>query len=64
MNNKVTIEHIEVKVEVEGSSDEAVFSRFFQKYINLWSRLEQEAKARERLARENRSIGDQSGAET
>ena len=63
MSNKVTIEHIEVKVEVEGSSDEAVFSRFFQKYINLWSRLEQEAKARERLARENRSIGDQSGME-
>jgi len=48
-----------VKVEIEGNSDEAVFSRFFQKYINLWSRLEREAKARERLARENRSIGDQ-----
>jgi hypothetical protein len=59
MNNKVTIEHLEVKVEIEGNSDEAVFSRLFQKYINLWSRLEQEAKARACLARQNRSIGDQ-----
>jgi len=59
MNGKVTIGHLEVQVEIEGNSDEAVFSRFFQKYINLWSKLEREAKARERLARENRSIGDQ-----
>jgi hypothetical protein len=64
MTAKVTIEHLEVKVEIEGNSDEAVFSRLFQKYINLWSRLEQEARARARLARENRSIGEPSEMET
>jgi hypothetical protein len=59
----VTIHNLEVRLELEGEGDEAVFSRFFQKYIKLWSRLEAEAKARQRLANENRSIGNQQEGE-
>ena len=59
----VTIHNLEIRLEVEGDSDEVVFSRFFQKYINLWNRLEQEAKARQRLAEQNRSIGEQAEIE-
>jgi len=56
----VTIHNLEVRLEVEGEGDEAVFTRFFDKYIRKWSRLTDEAKARERLANAHRSLGDQS----
>ena len=55
----VTIQNLEVRLEVEGEGDEAVFSRFFDKYIRKWSRLMDEAKARQRQANDNRSHGDQ-----
>jgi hypothetical protein len=55
----VTIHNLEVRLEVEGEGDEAVFSRFFDKYIRKWSRLMEEAKAREKQANQNRSLGDQ-----
>jgi hypothetical protein len=55
----VTIQNLEVRLEVEGEGDEAVFSRFFDKYIRKWSRLMDEAKARQRQANDNRSLGDQ-----
>jgi hypothetical protein len=55
----VTIHNLEVRLEVEGEGDEAVFSRFFQKYIGKWSRLTEEAKAREHQANQHRSLGDQ-----
>jgi hypothetical protein len=56
----VTIHNLEVRLEVEGEGDEAVFSRFFDKYIRKWSRLMEEAKAHEKQANQNRSLGDQS----
>lgn len=55
----VTIHNLEVHLEVQGEGDEAVFSRFFDKYIRKWSRLMEEAKARERQANQSRSLGDQ-----
>jgi hypothetical protein len=54
----VTIHHLEVRLEVEGEGDEAVFTRYFNKYIQKWSRLRDEAKARQRQADEHRSLGD------
>ena len=60
----VTIHNLEVHLEVQGDGDEAVFSRFFDKYMRRWSRLMQEAEARERQANESRSLGDQTEAET
>ena len=60
----VTIQNLEVRLEVEGEGDEAVFSRFFDKYIRKWSRLMDEAKARQRQANDNRSLGDQPAEES
>jgi hypothetical protein len=55
----VTIHNLEVRLEVEGEGDEAVFTRYFDKYIRKWSRMAEEAKARQCQANENRSLGDQ-----
>jgi hypothetical protein len=60
----LTIHNLEVHLEVQGDGDEAVFSRFFEKYIRKWSQLMEEAKARERQANENRSLGDQPEQDT
>ncbi len=54
----VTIHNLEVRLEVEGEGDEAVFSKLFDKYIRKWHRLAEEAKARQRRADEYRSLGD------
>ena len=59
----VTIHNLEVRLEVEGEGDEAVFTRYFDKYIRKWSRKMEEAKARERRSREERSLGDRPGQE-
>ena len=59
----VTIHNLEVRLEVEGEGDEAVFTRYFDKYIRRWSRKMEEAKARECRSREERSLGDRPGQE-
>ena len=42
----ITIEHLEVQFDVAGDGDEAVFARYFNRYINQWSRAEkQQARA-------------------
>jgi len=53
-----TIHNLEVRLDVEGEGDEAVFVRLFDKYIRKWHRSAEEAKARQRLADEHRSLGD------
>jgi len=54
----LTIHHLEVRLDVEGEGDEAVFARLFDKYIRRWNRMAEEAKARQRLADAHRSLGD------
>ncbi|MEX3788819.1 putative phage tail protein [Paraburkholderia sp. BR14374] len=54
----ITIHNLEVRLDVEGDSDEAVFARLFDKYMRQWSRLAEEAKTRQRLAEAHRSLGD------
>jgi len=53
----VTIQHLEVRLEVEGEGDEAVFAKYFNKHISKWSRLMDEAKVRQKQADEHRSLG-------
>ena len=60
----VTIHNLEVRLEVEGDGDEAVFTRYFDKYIRKWSRLTEEARARERQADEHRSLGGSQGQDS
>jgi hypothetical protein len=59
----VTIHNLEVRLDVEGEGDEAVFSRLFDKYIRKWHRLAEETKRRQHQANENRSLGDRSEGE-
>lgn len=54
----VTIHHLEVRLEVEGEGDEAVFARLFDRYIRKWHRLAEEARMRQRCADDYRSLGD------
>ncbi len=54
----ITIEHLEVQFDVTGDGDEAVFARYFSRYINQWSRAEkQQSQLQERLRNDQR-LGD------
>jgi hypothetical protein len=55
----VTIRHLEVRLERDGEGDEAVFIRHFEKCIAQWHRRMEEAKARQKMADQHRSVGDQ-----
>jgi hypothetical protein len=52
----VTIHNLEVRLDVEGEGDEAVFVKLFEKYIKLWSRRVEEAKSKQKIADEHRSV--------
>ena len=54
----VTINHLDVKFDVEGGDDDATFCRLFEKYIRQWSNKQDEAKERERHGENERSLGD------
>ena len=54
----VTIHHLEVRLDVEGEGDEAVFACMFDKHIRKWHRLAEEAKMRQRCADDYRALGD------
>lgn len=59
----VTIQNLEIRLEVEGDGDEAVFSRYFDKYIRKWSKLMEEAKARQLQSDRDRALGDREDRE-
>ena len=59
----VTIHNLEVRLEVEGEGDEAVFARMFEKYMRRWYRALEEAKRRQRIADDSRSLGDRPSTE-
>lgn len=54
----VTIRHLEVRLEKEGEGDETAFIRLFEKCIAQWNRRMEEAKARQKMADQHRSVGD------
>lgn len=54
----VTIHNLEVRFDVEGDGDEAVFARLFEKHIRRWSEAECEARERARRSESERSLGD------
>jgi hypothetical protein len=59
----VTIHNLEVRLEVDGEGDEAVFGRMFEKYMHRWQRAAEEAKRRQRMADDCRSLGDRSSSD-
>lgn len=54
----VTIQNLDVRFDVEGEGDEAVFAKLFAKYARRWSRDLEEEKARERRSNCERLLGD------
>lgn len=54
----ITIEHLEVQFDVAGEDDEAVFARYFARYIDQWSRAEQQQKALKERLRNDQRLGD------
>lgn len=54
----VTIHNLEVRFDVEGEGDEAVFARLFAEHIRQWKREEEERKGREKRSNAERALGD------
>ncbi len=54
----VTINNLDVRFDVEGEGDEAVFAKLFAKYAKRWGCEQEEAAARRRGAEAERSLGD------
>jgi len=59
----VTIQHLEVLLEVDGGEEEAAFARLFDKYIRRWNRAMEDERARVRLADRERRIEGAGGVE-
>ena len=53
----VTIHHLEVQITADALDDETAFARMFKRYIERWSRAQEEAVARRRLAESERALG-------
>lgn len=55
----ITIQNLEVRFEVEGEGDEAVFARLFERHIKRWQNVaEQQAQHERRLQRERTIVDD------
>ena len=54
----ITIEHLEVQFDVADEGDEAVFARYFSRYINQWSRAKEQQDELEDRLRNDQHLGD------
>lgn len=54
----VTIQHLEVRFDVEGEEDEQVFVSYFNKYIDNWSRQRETRQTIASAMCKNRDLGD------
>ncbi len=52
----VTIHSLVVQLDVEGSDEEAVFTRLFNQHIGRWDRRKQEQVDRQKLADSERRL--------
>lgn len=57
MKSDVRIELLEVHFDVIGEGEHE-FARLFERYINRWSRMQNEREARDRSFDEERTVGD------
>ncbi len=53
----VRIELLEVHFDVVGDGEQE-FAKLFERYINRWSRMQNEREARERTFEDERVVGD------
>lgn len=54
----VTIQHLEIRFDVEGDEDEQVFASYFNKYIDGWSRRRESRQTIAQAMGRNRALGD------
>jgi Mg-chelatase subunit ChlI len=54
----VTIQHLEIRFDVEGGEEEASFVRLFQKYQAIYARLERERDDADEASERDRALGD------
>jgi hypothetical protein len=54
----ITIHNLDVRFDVEGGTDDAVFTRRFEEHIQAWQRRQKESERRARLDQEERELGD------
>jgi hypothetical protein len=54
----VTIQHLEIRFDVDGGEEEASFVRLFQKYIGVHTRLQREREEADEASERDRAIGD------
>jgi hypothetical protein len=56
----ITIEHLEVQFDVarDGDGDEAVFARYFSRYINQWARAQQQQEELQERRRDDQRLGE------
>lgn len=55
----VTIQHLEIRFDVDGSEEEVAFARLFQKYQGIYARLQREREDADEASERDRSLGDQ-----
>ncbi len=60
MDAKVHIDLLEVHFDVAGDGEEE-FVKLFERYINRWSRMQNERIARDRELDQDRLVGDRKG---
>ena len=54
----ITIQHLEVQFDVQGSEEEQLFATMFNKYIDDWSRRKDSRRQIADSMRRNRELGD------
>lgn len=54
----LTIQHLEVRFDVEAGEEEATFVRLFQKHIRTFARLQREQEEAADASEQDRALGD------
>jgi hypothetical protein len=55
----ITIHNLEVRFEIDGEGDEAVFARLFERHMRRWQSIaEQQARHEHKLARERAIVSE------
>jgi hypothetical protein len=54
----VTIQHLEVRFDVEAGEEDAAFVRLFQKYMRAYARLQREQEEAVAASECDRALGD------
>jgi hypothetical protein len=54
----VTIQHLEIRFDVDGSEEEVSFVRLFQKYQGIHARLQRERDDADEASERDRALGD------